>query len=145
MLRQMYDDVEDFSREVKNAKVQKVFFKIDTSQQPIKAPGKRTLPDGTTEGIEIDGIRLTAGIIITAVTPQVVDEKQTQLERQMILAGNPIQFIHAETLAIKDCFEDADFNAFSEEVKVAKETTLGNVQKIANVLLFMGTVGPVGE
>jgi hypothetical protein len=145
MLRQMYDDVEDFSREVKNAKVQKVFFKIDTAQQPIRAPVKKTLPDGTQEDAEVEGIRLTASIIISAVTPQVVDEKQTQLERQMILAGNPIQFLHATTLVVKDCFEDADFNAFAEEVKVAKETVLGNVQKIANVLLFMGTVGPVGE
>ena len=145
MLRQTYDDVEDFSREVKNAKVQKVFFKIDTGQQAIKAPGKRTLADGTTEGIELEGIRLTATMVITAITPQAVDEKQTQLERQMILAGNPIQFVHATNLVMKDCFEDADFNAFSEEVKVAKEMVLGNVQKIANVLLFMGTVGPVGE
>ena len=145
MLRQMYDDVEDFSREVKNAKVQKVFFKIDTSQQPIKAPGKRTLPDGTTEGVEMEGNRLTAAMIITAITPQNVDEKQTQLERSMILAGNPIQFVHATNLVVKDCFEDADFNAFTDEVTVAKETVLGNVQKIANVLLFMGTVGPVGE
>ena len=141
MLKQNHEDREDFAREAKNAKVQKVFFRVETGQQPIKAPFKQSLPDGTQEVVERDGIRLISTITLTAVTPHAIDEKQTQLERQMILAGNQIQFIHTSNLAAKDCFDDEDFTAFTEEVKNAKELVLGDVQKVANVILFPGTTG----
>lgn len=143
MLRQTYESVEDFSREIKLAKVQKVFFQVGVSQQEIRLDGQ--LPDGTIEKGSIPGLRMTAQIVLTAITPQTIDDKQTQLERQLILAGNPIQFVFSAPLAVKDCGDEKDFNDFNEQTKQARDNVLSEVQKIANVLLFSGAVGPVAE
>lgn len=141
MIKQEYAFVEDFVQEIKLAKVQKVFYFIDFAQQPITKPAERTLPDGTTERINLNGMRMTATILMTAVTPQTLDEKQSNLERQMVLAGNPIHFVFNSVLVSRDCFDDKEYTAFGEEVKAAREGALEPVQKNTNALLISGKVG----
>jgi hypothetical protein len=142
-IRQTYESIEDFAREVKMAKVQKAWFTIQTAQTEIAVPVSNQLPDGTVETKNARGVRLISTVVITAMSPTVLDEKQTQLEKQMILAGIPIQFVYSAPIAAKDCIRDSDFETFNKELAEAKESVLGDIMKIANVLLFPGSVGPV--
>lgn len=144
-IRQTYESVEDFAREVKMAKVMKAWFTIQTAQQEIPVQVQEQLQDGTIVTKTGKGLRLVATVVITAMSPTTLDEKQTALEKQMILAGIPTQFVYSAPIAAKDCTRDADFEAFNKELAEAKEMVLGDIMKIANVLLFPGSVGPVVE
>jgi len=53
--------------------------------------------------------------------------------------------VFSAPLAVKDCGDEKDFNDFNEQTKQARDNVLSEVQKVANVLLFSGGVGPVTE
>ena len=145
-IRQNYESVEDFAREIKLAKVTKTFFTIPTpTQQEVAVPVREQLADGTIDNKQGRALRLTASMVLTAMSPTVLDEKQTQLEKQMILAGIPTQFVYTTPIADKVCMQEADFDAFQREVEAAKESILSDIMKIANVVLYPGSVGPVVE
>lgn len=142
-IRQTYESMEDFAREIKKAKVQRAFFKIDTSQQEIAIPVSAPTEDGTTETKNVRGIRIVSTLVVTAMSPTELEEKQTQLEKQMILAGIPVQYVFEAPIAAKDCATNADFEIYNKELADAKENVLGQLMNFATVVLFPGSVGPV--
>lgn len=135
-LRPVYESLEDFSNEIKVAKVQKVFFQIGVTQQEIEVQGKVALPDGTESIEKMTGLKLSATITLSAVAyaPLVIGD---------IGIITPMHYVFSQSIGSKDCIEEADFEAFNAGIKKARDDALEQVQKKTNVLLFPGTITPV--
>ena len=142
--QKVYGDLEDFSKELKDAKAKQAFFRIATEQQPIEGIRKVQLEDGTIEDKPANGSRFTATITLTALGFVMV-EPESKIQGASFNVPKPdTQMVFTAPIAQKECFTGADKSDFDKEVEANWKAVIKEVGKMWSGAFFEGVVSIVG-
>ena len=143
--QKVYGDLEDYAKELKEAKAKQAFFRIATEQQPIEGMIKQPLEDGgALEDKKVQGLRFTSTITLTALA-FVSNEPESKLQGASFNVPKPdTQMVFTAPIAQKECFTGADKAEFDKEVEANWKAVIKEVGKQWSGAFFEGVVSIIG-